>query len=101
MRTLSVLLVVTFRPEFEPGWIRQSHMTPLSLNPLAPRQVSAMIDHIVGNKPLPANIGQSVKKLCWRVEQPLTGSGRGNRESAYRWPISPYPDKRGVGPTAL
>ncbi len=70
IRTLSVLLVVTFRPEFEPGWIRQSHMTPLSLNPLAPRQVSAMIDHIVGNKPLPANIGQSVKKLCWRVEPP-------------------------------
>ncbi len=28
IRTLSVLLVVTFRPEFEPGWIRQSHMTP-------------------------------------------------------------------------
>jgi class 3 adenylate cyclase/predicted ATPase len=60
VRTLSVLLVVTFRPEFEPGWIRQSHMTPLSLNPLAPRQVSAMIDHIVGNKPLPANIGQDI-----------------------------------------
>src|SRR5947209_6245008 len=60
IRTLSVLLVVTFRPEFEPGWIRQSHMTPLSLNPLAPRQVSAMIDHIVGNKPLPANIGQDI-----------------------------------------
>src|SRR5258708_18150801 len=60
IRTLSVLLVVTFRPEFEPGWIRQSHMTPLSLNPLAPRQVSPMIAHIAGNQPMPATIGQDI-----------------------------------------
>ena len=60
IRTLSVLLIVTFRPEFEPGWIGQPHVTALTLNRLAPREVGAMIDHIVGNKPLPANIRQDI-----------------------------------------
>jgi class 3 adenylate cyclase/predicted ATPase len=60
IRTLSVLLIVTFRPEFEPGWIGQPHVTPLSLNRLAPREVGAIIDNIVGNKPLPANIRQDI-----------------------------------------
>src|SRR6266516_869340 len=60
IRTLSVLLIVTFRPEFEPGWIGQPHVTPLNLNRLAPREVGAMIDHIVGNKRLPADIRQDI-----------------------------------------
>jgi predicted ATPase len=30
IRRLSVLLIVTFRPEFEPGWIGQPHVTPPS-----------------------------------------------------------------------
>jgi predicted ATPase len=53
IRTLSVLLIVNCRPEFEPGWIGQPHVTALTLNRLAPRDVDAMIDHIVGNNPLP------------------------------------------------
>jgi class 3 adenylate cyclase/predicted ATPase len=60
IRRLSVLLIVTLRPEFEPAWIGQPHVTPLNLNRLAPREVGAIIDHIVGNKPLPANIRQDI-----------------------------------------
>src|SRR5215831_14287356 len=60
IRTLSVLLIVTFRPEFEPGWIGQPHVTLLSFNRLAPREAGAIIDHIVGNNPLPANIRQDI-----------------------------------------
>src|SRR6516162_8093475 len=60
IRRLSVLLIVTFRPEFEPGWIGQPHVTLLSFNRLAPREAGAIIDHIVGNKPLPANIRQDI-----------------------------------------
>ena len=60
VRTRSVLLIVTFRPDFEPGWIGQPHVTALSLTRLAPREVGAMIDHIVGNNPLPANIRQDI-----------------------------------------
>jgi class 3 adenylate cyclase/predicted ATPase len=60
IRRLSVLLIVTFRPEFEPAWIGQPHVTPLNLNRLAPREVGAIIDHIVGNKPLLASIRQDI-----------------------------------------
>ncbi|MBV8289601.1 MAG: AAA family ATPase, partial [Hyphomicrobiales bacterium] len=60
IRRLSVLLIVTFRSEFDPGWIGQPHVTSLSLTRLAPREVGAMIDHIVGNNPLPANIRQDI-----------------------------------------
>ena len=35
MRTLGVLLIVTYRPEFEPPWIGRPHVTALTLNRLA------------------------------------------------------------------
>ena len=57
---LSVLLLITFRPEFEPPWIGQSHVTALTLNRLTRREIEAMIDRVAGNKPLPANIRQDV-----------------------------------------
>ena len=55
-----MLLIVTFRPEFEPPWIGRPHVTALTLNRLAEREVGAMIDRVVGNKPLPANIRQDI-----------------------------------------
>jgi class 3 adenylate cyclase/predicted ATPase len=60
IRTRSVLLIVTFRPEFEPTWIGQPHVSFLSLTRLVPREVGAVIDHIVGNKSLPANLRQDI-----------------------------------------
>src|SRR5262245_38682236 len=60
IRTLCGLLIVTFRPEFEPSWLGPPHVSPLNLNRLAPREVGAMIDHIVGNKSLPADIRQDI-----------------------------------------
>jgi predicted ATPase len=58
--TLRVLLIVTFRPEFEPPWIGRPHVTALTLNRLAEREISAMIDRVVGNKLIPANIRQDI-----------------------------------------
>ena len=55
-----VLLIVTFRPEFQPSWIGLAHVTALTLNRLAPREVDAMIDYIVGNKRLLANMRQDI-----------------------------------------
>ena len=57
---LPVLLLIAFRPEFEPPWIGQAHVTALTLNRLTRREVDAMIDRIAGNKPLPANIRQEI-----------------------------------------
>ena len=58
--TLRVLLIVTFRPEFDPPWIGRPHVTALTLNRLAQREVDAMIDRVVGNKLLPASIRQDI-----------------------------------------
>ena len=57
---LRVLLIVTSRPEFEPPWIGRPHVTALTLNRLAQREVSAIIDGLIGNYLLPANIRQDI-----------------------------------------
>ena len=58
--SLRVLLLVTFRSEFAPPWIGQPHVTALTLNRLSKRAIDAMIDGVVGNKPLPASIRQDI-----------------------------------------
>ena len=57
---LPVLLIVTFRPEFDPPWIGQPHVTALTINRLTQRDVDAMIDRVVGNKLLPASIRRDI-----------------------------------------
>ena len=57
---LSVLLLITFRPEFEPPWIGQPHVTALTINRLTRREIEAMIDRVAGNKAMPANIRQEI-----------------------------------------
>jgi class 3 adenylate cyclase/predicted ATPase len=58
--TLPILLIVTFRPEFDPPWIGRPHVTALTLNRLAEREVALMIDRVVGGKPLPANVRRDI-----------------------------------------
>ena len=58
--SLRVLLIVTFRPEFEPPWIGRPHVTALTINRLAEREVGAMIDRVIGNKLLPASVRQDI-----------------------------------------
>jgi predicted ATPase len=58
--TLRVLLIVTFRPEFEAPWIGRPHVTALTLNRLAQREVTAIIDGLIGNHLLPANIRHDI-----------------------------------------
>ena len=53
---LRALLIMTFRPEFDPPWIGQPHVTALPINRLAQREVVAIVDHLVGNKELPADV---------------------------------------------
>jgi class 3 adenylate cyclase/predicted ATPase len=60
IRTLRVLLIVTYRPEFEPPWIGRPHVTVCTIGPLAQRDVDAMIDQVVGNKSLPVSIRRDI-----------------------------------------
>jgi class 3 adenylate cyclase len=60
IRTHRVLLVVTFRSEFQAPWVGRPHVTALTINRLAERDISAMIDRVVGNKLFPANVRQDI-----------------------------------------
>ncbi|MET3843596.1 adenylate/guanylate cyclase domain-containing protein [Bradyrhizobium sp. OAE829] len=57
---LPVLVIVTFRPEFEAAWVGKPHVTALALNRLGHREVDSMIDRVVGNKALPADIKKDI-----------------------------------------
>jgi predicted ATPase len=60
IRTLRVLLIVTFRPEFDPPWIGRPYLTTLTINRLAEREASAMIDRLAGNNLIPTSIRQDI-----------------------------------------
>ena len=60
LQTLHVLLIVTFRPEFEPPWIGRPHVTALTINRLAKREIEGMIDRVIGNKLIPASVRRDI-----------------------------------------
>jgi predicted ATPase len=60
LRNLRVLLIVTFRPEFEPPWIGRPYVAVLTINRLAHRDIEAMIDRVVGNKLIPAGVRKDI-----------------------------------------
>jgi predicted ATPase len=60
VRSLPVLLIVTFRPEFEPPWIGRPYVTALTINRLAHHDIEAMIDRVIGNKLIPASVRHDI-----------------------------------------
>jgi class 3 adenylate cyclase len=53
----SILLVVTYRPEYSPPWPRElAHVSAMGLGRLARTQVAGMISSVTGNTPLPDEI---------------------------------------------
>ena len=56
IKTLPALLIVTFRPEFSAPWVGQPHVTSLTLNRLGERDAATIIERLVGNKKLPADV---------------------------------------------
>jgi class 3 adenylate cyclase/tetratricopeptide (TPR) repeat protein len=52
-RSLPVLLIVTFRPEFQPPWTGQSQVTMLALNRLDRRDRTTLVEQITGCEALP------------------------------------------------
>jgi predicted ATPase len=53
VRRLPALLIVTFRPEFQPPWTGQPQVSMLALNRLDQRDRTALIAQIAGSKTLP------------------------------------------------
>jgi class 3 adenylate cyclase/predicted ATPase len=59
VRSLPVLLVVTFRPEFQPTWIAQPRVSLLTLNRLDWRDRRALVSQIAG-KVLPGEVVEEI-----------------------------------------
>jgi class 3 adenylate cyclase/predicted ATPase len=54
--SLPVLLIVTFRPGFQPPWTSQPQVTMLSLNRLNRLERTALVEQIAGDKALPEEV---------------------------------------------
>jgi tetratricopeptide (TPR) repeat protein len=57
---LQVLLVVTFRPDFEPMWVGQPHVTMLPLRRFGRRDSAGIIGGITRGKPLPSAVVEQI-----------------------------------------
>jgi predicted ATPase len=60
VRRLPVLLVITFRPEFQAAWGGQPHVTTLALNRLGERDVAALVQGLAGNAPLGSEVVEEI-----------------------------------------
>jgi class 3 adenylate cyclase/predicted ATPase len=60
VRSLPVLLIVTFRPEFQPPWTGQPQVTMLTLNRLDRRDRIVLVEQIAGGKPLPEEVSEQI-----------------------------------------
>jgi class 3 adenylate cyclase/predicted ATPase len=60
VRQLPVLALITFRPEFQPPWMGQEHVTSLTMSRLGRRQETDLVARVTGDKPLPAAIVEQI-----------------------------------------
>ena len=56
LRSSRVVLLLTYRPEFDPPWRDRTHITGLTLNRLGRRESLAMISKVAGGKAMPEEI---------------------------------------------
>jgi class 3 adenylate cyclase/predicted ATPase len=58
LRNLRVLLIITFRPEFEPPWIGQAHVGSLTLSRLDAEDGTALAERVAGKPLAPAIVAR-------------------------------------------
>jgi predicted ATPase len=89
-----VLLLATFRPEFEPPWIGQPHVTLLTLTRLGQHDTAAMLANLIGNMALPP---ETMKEIAERSDgvplfvEELTKAVLESVEQAPAASIAPHP----------
>jgi tetratricopeptide (TPR) repeat protein len=57
---LPVLLVLTFRPEFQPPWLGQAHVSMHTLRKFDRRESAGLIDRLTAGKALPPEVAQQI-----------------------------------------
>ena len=105
IRTLPVLLIVTFRAEFNAPWLGQSHVTSLALNRLGEREAAAIIARLVGNKELPADVLAEIVErtdgIPLFVEEMTKAVLEATSESAARRAVAAVPSPAVAVPASL
>jgi len=61
----SILLVITFRPEFEAPWVGQPQVTSISLTRLTKKHSAQLVEQVVQNGSLPEDL---VNQICVRAD---------------------------------
>ena len=56
LQSLPILLIISFRPEYQPSWTGLPHVTMLTLNRLSQRERTVLVEHIAGGKKLPPGL---------------------------------------------
>jgi class 3 adenylate cyclase len=100
IRGIPVMLVVTFRPEFDPPWLGQSGVSSVTLNRLTEREVTVIIERVVGTKKLPvdvmAGIVERTDGVPLFVEEMTTAVLEAESEGAARRTVAAIPSSLGV-----
>jgi predicted ATPase/class 3 adenylate cyclase len=102
---IRVLLIVTFRPEFDPPWAGQSRVASVTLNRLGERDVTAIIERLVGDKRLLtdmlAEIVERTDGIPLFVEEMTNAVLEAEREGAARRTVAAVPSPAWAVPASL
>jgi predicted ATPase/class 3 adenylate cyclase len=60
VQRVPALVLITFRPEFQPPWTGHAHVTTLTMSRLGRRQGADLVARVTGEKPLPAAIVEQI-----------------------------------------
>ena len=105
LRNLRVLLIVTFRPEFDPPWIGRPYVTALTLNRLGQREIETVIDNVLGDKLIPASIRQDIIErtdgIPLFVEEMTKAVLEAGSEGAVQQTVASFPSPALAVPTSL
>jgi class 3 adenylate cyclase len=87
LQRLPALLLITYRPEFSPPWPSQPHVSALALSRLGRREGAALVERVVGDKPLPPGARERDRSDRRRARprvfpQPARRRGRPTRAGA-------------------
>lgn len=58
--SLPILLLISFRPEFQPPWSGRSHVAVLALSRLDRREGAMLVQRVAGNKALPVDTEEQI-----------------------------------------
>ena len=80
---ISVLIVITYRPEFVAPWTDRSHVTSMTLNRLERRDAAAMTDVVTAGGDLPDDVREQIIEKSDGVPLFIKEMTRSVLESAY------------------